>query len=215
MVQLLRGAANGYKEFPISYNLIKQDKPSSSLVTMFPGKGYTMQGPLFHYSTGLFISKGFDVLHVNYDYNTEKFDEMDRDEQITQISEDVNAVLNHVLNSNHTYQNYSLIGKSLGTIALSSIVHHEKLANASVIWLTPLLQLDNVFDKMLISTQRGLCVIGEEDPCYIKSRFEQLDSKENLTSILIPGTDHSLNYPDKPIESIEVLKSVISAISEF
>ena len=140
---------------------------------------------------------------------------MDQNEQMAQISEDVNAVIDQVINNTHSYQNYTLIGKSIGTIALSSLIHREEFTNANVFWLTPLLQLDIVFDKMLRSPQRGLIVIGEEDPCYIKSKFEQLDNQEKLASILIPGTDHSLNYADKPIESIDVLKRVIAAINEF
>jgi len=213
-VKILKNTAVGYKNIPVSYQLFQQDQASGRLAVMFPGRGYTVQGPLFHYSTGVFLNKGYDVLHVNYDYTTEESDSMELDEQIKQITIDVNSVLDQVL-SNHTYEKFTLIGKSIGTIALSSIIQRSEFPDARVIWLTPLIHLDMVFDKMLSSTQPGLCIIGEEDPCYIKERFIQFDTKENLTSILISGTEHSLNYPDRPIDSIDVLKRVITEISNY
>lgn len=214
LVKILKNTAVGYKNIPVSYQLFQQDQASGRLAVMFPGRGYTVQGPLFHYSTGVFLNKGYDVLHVNYDYTTEESNSMELDEHIKQISIDVNAVMDKVL-STSTYDNYTLIGKSIGTIALSSVIQRNEFPDARVIWLTPLLHLDMVFDKMLSSTQPGLCIIGEEDPCYIKERFIVFDTKENMTSILIPGTEHSLNYADRPIESIDVLRRVITEISNF
>jgi len=213
-VKISKKTVLGYKNISVSYQLFQPEQASGQLAIMFPGRGYTVQGPLFHYSTGVFLNKGFDVLHVNYDYTTEESNAMELDEHIKQISIDVNAVMDQVL-STSTYDNYTLIGKSIGTIALSSIVQRNEFADARVIWLTPLLHLDVVFDQMLSATQPGLSIIGDQDPCYIKDRFDQLATIENMTSILMPGTEHSLNYADKPIESIDVLKKVISEISAF
>lgn len=213
-MKITKKTVMGYKRIPVSYQLFQPEQASGQLAIMFPGRGYTVQGPLFHYSTGVFLNKGYDVLHVNYDYTTEESNSMELDEHIKQISTDVNAVMDQVL-STSTYENYTLIGKSIGTIALSSIIQRNEFTDARVIWLTPLLHLDGVFDNMLSSTQPGLCIIGDQDPCYMKERFDQLATIENMTSILIPGTEHSLNYADKPIESIDVLKKVISEISSF
>lgn len=214
MVKIFKNTAPGYKEIPVSYQLFKQKEPSKKLAIMLPGRGYTVQGPLFHYSTGVFLNKGYDVLHLNYNYNTEESDSMELDEHIEQIHVDVHSVLDQAL-SEHSYDKYTLIGKSLGTIALAAIIHRDEFSDANLIWLTPLLQIDLVYNKMLSSFQPGLCVIGEEDPCYIKERFDTFASVEYMTAILIPGTDHSLNYADKPVESIDVLKRVITEISNF
>jgi hypothetical protein len=214
MFKMIKNSVAGYKEKPVDYLLFKQDKHSNSIAVMFPGRGYTAQAPLFHYSTGVFLNQGFDVLHVNYDYTTEESNTMSLDEHITQITEDVKAVMDRVL-KNHSYKNHTLIGKSIGTIALSSIVDRDEFTKAKVIWLTPLLQLDIVFDKMMESLPLGLCIIGDKDPCYILERYDQLCTKENLSCMLVLGTEHSLNYADNPIESIEVLKRVITEISKF
>jgi hypothetical protein len=214
MVKILKNSAIGYKEIHVSYQLFRQEERSKKLAIMLPGKGYTVQGPLFHFSTGVFLNKGYDVLHMNYNYNTEESDAMKLEEHIEQINVDVNSVLDQAL-SEHSYEQYTLIGKSLGTIALSATMHREEFAGAKAIWLTPLLQLDLVYNNMLSALQPGLCIIGEEDPCYIKERFDDVALVKNMTAILIPGTDHSLNYKDKPVESIDVLKRVITEISNF
>lgn len=214
MVKMIKDSVAGYKEKPVDYLLFKQDKQSNSIAVMFPGRGYSAQAPLFHYSTGVFLNKGFDVLHVNYDYTSEESNSMSLDEHITQITEDVKAVLDRVF-ENHSYENHTLIGKSIGTIALSSIVDREEFSQAKFVWLTPLLQLDIVFNKMNESLPSGLYIIGDKDPCYILERYEQICTKENMSCILIPGTEHSLNYAENPIESIDVLKSVITEISNF
>jgi hypothetical protein len=214
MYTFIKDSVVGYNSQPVHFQLIKQNKQVKSLAVLLPGRGYTVQGPLFHYSTGVFLNKGWDVLHVNYDYNTVQSESLSLEEEIRQITEDVNSVVDQIIKEQR-YEDYTFIGKSLGTIALSSIVDRISFKNAKVIWLTPLLQLDYVMDKMLSSTQNGLCIIGDEDPCFISERFEKLREKENMQTLLIPGAEHSLNYVDTPIDSIDVLKSVITEISNF
>jgi hypothetical protein len=214
MYTFTKDSVAGYNNQQVPFQLIKQNKQASSLAVMLPGRGYTVQGPLFHYSTGVFLNKGFDVLHVNYDYNTVQSESLTLEEEIQQITEDVNSVLDYILKY-QPYDFYTLIGKSLGTIALSSIVDRISLKNAKIIWLTPLLQLDYVMDKMLSSSQNGLCIIGDEDPCFISEKLEKLKDKENMQTLLLPGTEHSLNYADRPVDSIDVLKTVITEISNF
>jgi hypothetical protein len=214
MIKFSKNAVNGYKGLLIDYMHIKQDKPSTNLVVMFPGRGYTVQGPLFHYSTGVYLNKGFDILQVNYDYTTKEAESMSLEEEMIRINEDVNAVIDEVL-TEHAYDHFVLLGKSIGTIALSSVVDRAEFKLAKCIWLTPLFQLDKVFESMKLSRQPGLCIIGEKDPCYIQDRYDEIKAKDTFTSFLIPGTDHSLNYSNSPLDSIDVLKKVITDISLF
>lgn len=214
MFEIMKGSVQGYQDIPVHFQLIKQKEKSNSLAVMLPGKGYTVQGPLFHYSTGIFLNKGFDVLHINYDYTNPQSKSMSLEEGIQQIKVDVNTVLDHIF-EDHLYVKHTLIGKSIGTIALSAIVDREEFREAKIIWLTPLLQLDTVYEKMLATTQKGLCIIGDKDPCFIRGKFEKLSIMDNMDSLLIPDTEHSLNYPDRPVESIDVLKKVMTEVSKF
>ncbi|WLR56920.1 alpha/beta hydrolase [Mesobacillus subterraneus] len=214
MYTFIKDTAAGYNSQPVPYQLIKQNKQAYALAVMLPGRGYTVQGPLFHYSTGLFLNEGFDVLHINYDYNTDQSEALTLEEEIKQITQDVNSVLDQILNELR-YKDYTLIGKSLGTIALSSLINTMDFKDAKIVWLTPLLQLDFVMDKMLSSSQNGLCIIGDQDPCFISERFDKLRQKANMQTLLLPGTEHALNYADRPVDSIDVLKKVITEISNF
>jgi len=61
---------DNFKSIP--YRLIEQNDETNSLVIVLPGAGYTTQAPLLHFTTGVFYSKGFDVLHINYKFSREE-----------------------------------------------------------------------------------------------------------------------------------------------
>ena len=46
-------------------------------------------------------------------------------------------------------------------------------------------------------------------------RFEQLKNNQNLILKVVHGGNHSLELEEEPIQSIDLLKSVISTIEEF
>jgi len=123
---------------------------------------------------------------------------------------DVKAVIDDVL-SNKTY----LIGKSLGTIAMSNELSRECFKNAKAIWLTPLIQREDGLSSMVKSENKGLCIIGDKDPCYIEERYSRIIENQNITSMLIPNVNHSLEYNENAVESIDVLKNIIAEIERF
>ncbi|WP_369404843.1 alpha/beta family hydrolase [Piscibacillus salipiscarius] len=169
-----------------------------------PGAGYTSQAPLLYYSTGLFVSKGFDVLHVNYSYSENQLKQIGAEG----LGQDVKRVINQVV---QFYDEVMVCSKSLGTLALSQIVDDYK--PQLCIWLTPLLQRDDVFHCLKISEFAGLVVIGDQDPCYIKERYSELEHNPNLNMTLVSGANHSLELQDKhPTESINILKKYLAQL---
>lgn len=204
----------GYKGFDIPFKMLSKSEGSKNLAIILPGAGYTTQAPLLHYSTGAFLHKSFEVLQVNYQYNNKTYDGFTMEEISEAIKFDVKTVLDDVLSSK-TYENYYLIGKSLGTIAMSSELKRECLKNAKAIWLTPLLQREDVLSAMVRSENESLCLIGDKDSCYIEERYSRILENPNMTSKLIPNVNHSLEYDDNAVKSIDVLKSVIAEIAQF
>lgn len=204
----------GYKEMQVPFTLISEVKDSKNLVVFLPGAAYTVQSPAFHYSQEIFFQKGFNVLQVNYRYNDKAYDDFTIEELSEAIRYDVKTVLDEVLKDS-SYENFYFVAKSLGTIAMSSLVEWNIFKEAQIIWLTPLLQRDDVFDAMVNSENRGLCIIGDNDRCYIKERFEQLNDKSTIVAKLLPNANHSLEYNHNIIESIDVLKDVMNDIQEF
>ena len=202
----------GYKELDIPYTILSRNEDSKNLAIILPGVGYTTQSPLFHYSTGVFLHKSYNVLLVNYQYRNKHY--ADFNEISEAIKLDVKTVIDDVL-TNKTYENFYLIGKSLGTIAMSYELKKERFKSAKAIWLTPLIQRNDVLDAMVSSENKSLCVIGDKDSCYSEERFSKVLENPNITSMLIPNVNHSLEYNENPVESIDVLKSVIAEIEQF
>ncbi|HEX7066052.1 MAG TPA: hypothetical protein VF199_13360 [Bacillales bacterium] len=105
------------------------------------------------------------------------------------IKFDVNAVLDYVL-ADKSYENYYLIGKSLGTIAMGSLLDRDGFENAKAIWMTPLIHRDDVLNEMVRCKNKGLCIIGDKDPCYSKERYDRVVENSNITPRLIPLVNH-------------------------
>lgn len=194
----------------IPFRLIEQKRETNSLVIVLPGAGYTTKAPLLHFATGLFYAKGFDVLHINYT--------LSREEMSVLSEEDFSRDVQHAIDSaikNKNYSNYYVVAKSIGTIALSYLLNNTMLKDAKAVWLTPLLQREDVFSAMGNSDHKGLCIIGDRDSCFIEERFEKLKKNQNLILKVVEGGNHSLELDEEPIKSIEILKGVISNINEF
>ncbi|WP_433751172.1 alpha/beta hydrolase [Falsibacillus pallidus] len=200
----------GYKEMEIPFRLFQ--KGSTSLAIILPGSGYTSQAPLLHYAKAVFANKSFDVLQVNYQYHNEDYE--DFSELGKAIKLDVNVVLDELL-TNHTYDQFYFIGKSLGTIAMSSVLNKEIFQGAKAIWMTPLIHRDDVWEAMVNSKHEGLCIIGDKDPCYREERYMKIVENTNITPKLIPNVNHDLEYSGDVLGSIDVLKDIIAVIEQF
>ncbi|PKR76816.1 alpha/beta hydrolase [Halalkalibacillus sediminis] len=212
MVDIKTELVKGYKGIDIPIKTLSKNLNSKSLAIILPGAGYTSQAPLLHYSTGVFLNKSFDILQVNYNYNHEEY--KDFSEISEAIKTDVSKVLDYFL-SNKSYNNFYMIGKSLGTIAMSSELNKKVFKNAKAIWLTPLIQIEDVLNAMVKSENKGLMIIGDKDPCYTEERYLTIEENSNITPMLIPNVNHRLEYDDKPIESIEILKEALKKIDQF
>ncbi len=208
------GIVVGYRKMQVPFSLVSEEENSKNLVVFLPGVAYTVQSPAFHYAQEIFLDNSFDVLQVNYRYNDKSYDEFSTEELSEAIKHDVRTVLDKVL-TNTSYEKFYFVGKSLGTIAMSSELNRDIFKEAHAIWLTPLLQRDDVFATMVNSENRGLCIIGDNDRCYVEERFNQLKDKPNLVAKLLPNVNHSLEYDHNMVESIDVLKSLIYDIQEF
>jgi hypothetical protein len=199
----------GSKNFP--YRLIEQNEETNDLVIVLPGAGYTTQAPLLYYTTGLFYNKGFDVLHINYTFSRQEISDLNERD----FARDIQLTIDNAI-KDKKYSNYFVVAKSIGTKALSYLLENTIFKDARIVWLTPLLQNDNVFNAMVNSDHKGLCIFGEKDSfCFILERFEKLKDNQNLILKVVEGGNHSLELDKDPMNSIEMVKTVISYINEF
>ena len=102
--------------------MLSKNKHSAQLAIILPGMGYGSQAPLLHFSAGVFISKGYDVLQVDYQYNNQDY------EDFSEISDAIKLDVRHVT--------------------------REVFKNAKAVWLTPLIQRDDVLNAMIESKNK-------------------------------------------------------------
>lgn len=209
-----KGSIIGYQDIKISYVLLKKSEESKKLGIIMPGAGYTVQAPLLHYATGVLLNKSYDVLHINYQYNSEEYDRFTYEDIVHAIQFDVKAVIDNVL-SEKSYEEFGFVAKSIGTIGLGSELARPEFREAKAVWLTPLLSRDIVFERMVDSHQSALCLIGDQDPFFIKERFEKVSEKVNIKAFLIPEVNHSMEHEHDCLKSVEVLKDVVEKMNYY
>lgn len=209
-----KAVIQGYKEMQVPYSLVQSGEKTNALAIFMPGSGYTNQRPLFHFSEGIFLNQGADVLEIDYRYKEKDYDHFDMEELSKAIQIDVKTVIDQVLRES-SYDEFYLVAKSLGTIALCTELKRADFKNARVVWFTPLIHRDDVLQAMVESPQAGLCFIGDNDPCYSASRYNQLENNTKIIAHLLPGITHDMEYVDQPIPSIDVLKEIMKKLSQF
>lgn len=126
------------KSYPIS--LFEQKKETNNLAIVLPGAGYTTKAPLLHYTTGLFYTKGFDVLQIHYTFTRKEISDLNERDFGSDLLLSIDSAIER-----KKYNNYYVVAKSIGTKAIRYLIDNLKLKNAKIIWLTPLLQNDDVF----------------------------------------------------------------------
>ncbi|OCA89246.1 hypothetical protein [Bacillus sp. FJAT-27986] len=214
MEEVNSNEVSGYKEKRIRYSIFSTNKDSRSLAIMFPGLGYTVHGPLFHFATGLYLNKGIDVLQLEYPYGDSFYEDFTYKQLVEAVIYDSGAMIDHAL-KDREYENFYLIGKSLGTIAMSNELKKSQFKDAKAVWLTPLLKRDDVWSAMKDSSVKGLCFIGDHDHQYIEDRFKQLDYHPSMKTRLYPKVYHGMDYEGDILKSIDVLKDIIGEIDQF
>lgn len=208
------GVIKGYGEIDVPYTLLSKGVKAEGIAILLPGIGYTVQAPLLHYSTGIYLEKGYDVLHVNYQYTGADYENFSVEEVDDALKHDVNKIIGQVLQK-HAYPHIHIVAKSFGTLALGNEAVRESLQDAKFIWLTPLLKEDEIFQAMLDCKQEGLCIIGDEDRHYDEGRFNELKRNQRLEVHLVKGVNHSLEHGFKVLDSISTHKEIMSIIKAF
>ncbi|ALC84354.1 hypothetical protein AM592_20610 [Bacillus gobiensis] len=211
---MLDKTVNGYNGLPVQIAHFKQ-RAADTLAILLPGLGYTNQAPLLYYSLRVFLNRGYDVLQINYNYQSNSYKALSNEEFDSSLKFDVKATVDEVLESN-VYQSFYLTGKSLGTIGLASeLAHREQFQSAKAIWLTPLITREEVFQAMAHGKNKGMQFIGDHDPYYVKERFHKILENKNISSKLIEGADHSLEDAGNLQRSMRLLNEIIKDIEGF
>jgi Icc-related predicted phosphoesterase len=205
---------NEYSTIP--YLWIRSKKPNKSICIMLPGIGYSTQQPLFHYATNLFAENDVDILHINYNFiKSKQFVKLNKTEQEQWMYEDVRIVVSEVLKDTN-YEKCYLLSKSIGTIPMAMEWEKENFIIQPIgIWLTPLLKENLVFDTLLKTNIPSFCVIGDQDQHYVQERMSLLEKNNDISTLVIPNANHSLEVNGDIAATIEAMRVIITRMQDF
>ncbi|MGE7918233.1 alpha/beta hydrolase [Viridibacillus sp. NPDC093762] len=199
------------KDIAISYTHVETG--SKTICFMFSGSGYNYDKPLFYYATMMMLQNKIDIVHIHYSYS-EHILKKTLEEISKVMMNDINTVMLDVL-KNGQYNETIFLGKSLGTIPIAiDLMKREEFLNSKMILLTPLINLDLIFDSIISSEHQGLLIIGDKDPRFNLEQIEKL-SNTNFEVEIVQYADHSLDIGEfETTNSILALSDVMEKIQE-
>lgn len=203
----------GYGSRAVPNTFFEQETEAKQLAIVYPGYAYSCDGPLLWYPTRILLSLGADVLWVEYPYDTLPEWESSED-RMEWLFEDSAAALRSAV-KRRTYGRITLIGKSLGTIAMGKILASGAAADVRGVWMTPVLTNPDLRQVLKEARNPSLVIIGSADHYYDAPLLEQLRKKVSNKVLVLQGADHILESKEGTISSIDILKSVMESVQRF
>jgi hypothetical protein len=204
----------GYKRQPVPNTLFTQPNPVQHLGIVLPGYRYSADMPPLHYAGRILLEAGADLLRIEYAYYRTDFPKQPESEQDRWLSSDVLAVCEAAF-SHRSYDNITLIGKSMGTIAMAQLLAHPRFQTATCVWLTPLLTMDWLCSRIEQVHPRSLFIIGTADKFYRSDVLKRLEQVTVGRSLVIERANHALEIPGDIPKSLVVLDQIVEALQEF
>jgi predicted alpha/beta-hydrolase family hydrolase len=208
---------HGYQGRLVPNSFWKQPESSDHLAIILPGQGYGVDLPVLHYpARWMYLEGKADLMRVEYAYSRDpSYENLPALEKDRWLHEDALAGCKVGLEQGK-YRKVTLIGKSLGTMAMAYLLEHEpRLSEATCIWLTPVLADIGVVRQLSSGIHASLVVIGTADPFYSEKLVHSLTAATNCEWIIIPGADHSLEVAGDLAGSMREFARVIERIGPF
>ena len=205
---------NNDNSIPNTY--FRQEKKSDHLSLILPGLNYTCDMPLLYYSTQVMLAAGADVVQVKYDYTqTERNQASSLRERFSQMKEDVTQIAQVALRQ-RDYQHLTLIGKSLGTLAIPYLLDADlPVKPQTVIFLTPILNELLPALNLIQQCAHTFYVIGTQDHYYDPDLITHFRTETPDNFLIIEGANHSLEIPGEIMQSLSQLKIIVERIDLF
>lgn len=174
------------------------------IAVLFPGIGYTCDKPLLYYAGKIAVSKGYELVKVEYSNfpsgikgNKEKMERAFQWglEQTEDILKDICW---------EEYEDILFVSKSIGTVISSAFARQHQLHVKNILF-TPLQQ------TFLFADENGIVFHGTADPWADTKDITEGCKKLNLPLILTDQGNHSLETGDvlKDLKNLEQTMSVL------
>lgn len=204
----------GYKGKQVPNTFITHAEEVKHLGIILPGYRYAADMPPLHYVGRVLLEQGADLLRVDYSYYHTDFMQQPQDEQSQWISSDVLAACEIGI-AHRSYEKITLVGKSLGTLAMGHLLSDHRFEEATCVWLTPILSAQWLCSRIEQLRPRSLFVIGTADQFYDPDILNDLRQVTQGQALVLEGVDHSLEIPGDIPKSLAVLSQIIDATRAF
>lgn len=204
----------GYKNQQVPNTFITQPTPTQHLGILLPGYRHSVDKAHLHYAGRILLEQGADLLKVEYAYFDTNFLEQPESERENWLSSDVFAICNTAL-AQRAYNQITLVGKSLGTLAMALLLEDSRFQSATCVWLTPLLTVEWLCSRIEQVKPRSLFVTGTADHYYKPDILERLEAATKGRAEVIEGVHHNLEIPGSISESLSALRQIVEAIDDF
>ncbi|MDP1719578.1 MAG: hypothetical protein Q8L08_01040 [Candidatus Nanopelagicaceae bacterium] len=161
---------------------------------LFPGRFYTPNHPLLHYTREVLLAQGWSVEEVWWNPEDLVSDES--------VKRRVETVLNGVAGSASL-----VVGKSLGSLAMPSVIKRALPA----IWLTPLFNRPELVAASKNIVAKTLLVGGTADDSW-DGNIARASGQQVLE---LPGANHGLEIPGNPLASVGLLTELVATVTQF
>ena len=199
-------------------NTFYQTSPQARrLAILLPGRGYSCAMPVLFYPARWFSSRGADVLTIEYGFSQpgQAMPALGGEDLLHWLGADAAAALQAGLRAGD-YTEVVLVGKSIGTLALSQLLSALPSGPAfSFLWLTPLFKHPALREALLRTRPRSLFVQGTGDPHYDPHWFAEMRTACAAQALLIPDADHSLEFGGDFPAAFAALQNLLAELSAF
>jgi hypothetical protein len=210
-VEITTISIRGYGGRSVPNRLFRQ-AGAQRLALILPGLRYTCDMPLLFYPARLMLQRGAAVLQVHSDYTQAAYQSASRSEQAHWLAEDTQAAYQAGLAAGD-FRELILIGKSIGTLALASLVAGG--VEAPSIWLTPLLRQSRLVEAALQQKGPALFIGSSSDPTFDPAQMQHIQDAGKGEGLVFPGADHSLEIPGDVLTSLGIMRQVVERIQAF
>jgi hypothetical protein len=216
MVSVSELEITGFKGQSVGGTFHKQDAPTDHLAMIFPGYGYSCDRPLLYYPLQILLDQGLDVLQVNYAFaNKPGFWQSGEETRAIWFGTDAAVAMRSVFEKGD-YRHITLIGKSLGTLAVGHIAATmPDLTDVRAIMLTPLLKNPRLVQQIIGFKGDILLVVGTGDSLHAPDTLQVIRTARVVEVIEVEGGDHSLEIKGDAMQSLDTLVNVMVGVNEF
>lgn len=179
---------------------------TKKLAVIFPGMGYHKDKPLLYYSGKLAVSKGYEVIALEYTHFFEgiKFTDEEKEKASAQAYEETEKVLAGVRFAE--YDSVVFIGKSLGTIFAARFASEHKIS-VHHIWYTPIMSTFSFGERSAVA------FLGTKDPLSSPDEMGRACKEFGIPFYTYKDGNHSIETGDV-IKDTEYIHEIMKVTNE-